>query len=120
MMPGWRLLETPGHTPGHVSFWREEDRVLIPGDMFCTMKPESFFEAALVQKPEVHGPPLYFTSDWNAAGASVRKLARLGAEVVSPGHGKPMAGAVVAESLRDLADRFEEIAVPENVKDTAA
>jgi glyoxylase-like metal-dependent hydrolase (beta-lactamase superfamily II) len=120
VMPRWKLLETPGHTPGHVSFWREEDRVLIPGDAFCTTKPESFFEAALAQKPEVHGPPSYFTSDWNAAGASVRKLAGLNAEVVAPGHGRPMAGAGVAEALRELADRFGEVAVPENVKHEAA
>jgi glyoxylase-like metal-dependent hydrolase (beta-lactamase superfamily II) len=119
-MPGWRLLETPGHTPGHVSFWREEDRVLIPGDAFCTTKPESFFEAALVQNPEVHGPPAYFTSDWIAAGVSVRKLAALGPEVVAPGHGKPMAGVGVAPALTELAERFREIAVPENVKHEAA
>ena len=24
-MPGWRWLHTPGHTPGHVSLWRESD-----------------------------------------------------------------------------------------------
>jgi glyoxylase-like metal-dependent hydrolase (beta-lactamase superfamily II) len=120
MMPGWTLMETPGHTPGHVSFWREEDRVLLPGDAFCTTKPESFFEAALVQKPELHGPPSYFTSDWNAAGLSVRKLAALGAEVVAPGHGKSLAGPGVAEAVRELAARFGEIAVPENVKHEAA
>ena len=119
-MPGWRLLETPGHTPGHVSFWREEDRVLIPGDAFCTTKPESFFEAALAQKPELHGPPSYFTSDWKAAGASVRRLAGLNAEVVAPGHGRPMAGAGVGEALRQLAARFGDVAVPENAKHEAA
>jgi glyoxylase-like metal-dependent hydrolase (beta-lactamase superfamily II) len=63
---------------------------------------------------------LYFTSDWAAAGASVRKLAALGAEAVAPGHGKPMAGANVAEALRKLAARFREVAVPENVKHEAA
>src|SRR3954465_1235504 len=26
---GWRWLSTPGHSPGHVSFWRESDRVLL-------------------------------------------------------------------------------------------
>ena len=30
-MPDWTLLETPGHTPGHVSFWREKDGTLLPG-----------------------------------------------------------------------------------------
>lgn len=119
-MPGWQLIETPGHTPGHVSFWREEDGVLLPGDAFCTTKPESFFEAALVQNPELHGPPSYFTWDWTAAGASVRKLAALRASVVAPGHGKPLAGESVPDAVEELAARFGEVAVPENVKHEAA
>jgi len=39
--------------------------------------------------------------------------------VVAPGHGKPMAGASVPEALRQLAARFDEIAVPENKKPAA-
>src|SRR5688572_15712873 len=27
-MPGWRWVHTPGHTPGHVSFFRDADRAL--------------------------------------------------------------------------------------------
>jgi glyoxylase-like metal-dependent hydrolase (beta-lactamase superfamily II) len=115
-MPGWTLLETPGHTPGHVSFWREEDRTLLPGDAFCTTKPESFFEASLVQHPELHGPPSYFTSDWEMAGRSVKRLSELDPSVVAPGHGKPLAGSGVAEALRKLARDFERVAVPENKK----
>ena len=37
-LPGWRWLHTPGHSPGHVSFWRESDRTLIVGDAFVTTK----------------------------------------------------------------------------------
>ena len=33
---GFTVLETPGHTPGHLSFWRERDRVLIVGDVLTT------------------------------------------------------------------------------------
>ena len=35
-LPGWTLLHTPGHTPGHVSFFRESDGTLLVGDAFCT------------------------------------------------------------------------------------
>src|ERR1700712_117593 len=28
-MDGWRWIHTPGHTPGHVSLWREDDRALV-------------------------------------------------------------------------------------------
>jgi glyoxylase-like metal-dependent hydrolase (beta-lactamase superfamily II) len=113
-LPGWTLIHTPGHTPGHVSFFRESDRTLLVGDAFCTTKPESFFEAALAQQPELHGPPSYFTSDWAAARASVQKLAALNPTSVVPGHGKPIAGAQVPSELQRLAANFDELAVPEN------
>jgi glyoxylase-like metal-dependent hydrolase (beta-lactamase superfamily II) len=117
-LPEWTLLHTPGHTPGHISFFRNEDRTLLVGDAFCTTKPESFFEANLLQHPELHGPPAYFTSDWDAAKSSVLKLAELAPVTVAPGHGKPLAGADVAASLQELAMRFDKVAVPENVKTT--
>ena len=115
-LPEWTLLHTPGHTPGHVSFFRKHDKTLLVGDAFCTTKPESFFEAALAQHTELHGPPAYFTSDWEAAKRSVRKLAALDPAVVAPGHGKPLSGADVAAGLRKLAEDFERIAIPDNMK----
>ena len=119
-LPGWTLLRTPGHTPGHVSFYRESDRTLLVGDAFCTCKPESFFEASIAQTPELHGPPSYFTSDWEAAKESVRKLAALEPKVVIPGHGKPLTGADVPAALHKLADDFVRIAVPENEKSSVS
>lgn len=118
-LPGWTLLHTPGHTPGHVSFFRESDRTLLVGDAFCTTKPESFFDANITQPPELHGPPSYFTQDWTAAKASVRKLAALQPSTVATGHGKPLSGTTVAEKLAQLANQFDQIAVPENLKKSA-
>ncbi len=115
-LPGWTLLHTPGHTPGHVSFFRKSDGTLLVGDAFCTTKPESFFAANFSQPAELHGPPAYFTSDWTAAQRSVRKLAGLHPATVAPGHGKPLAGVEVAAALTTLADDFERIAVPDDVK----
>ncbi len=115
-LPGWTPLHTPGHTPGHVSFFREQDKTLLVGDAFCTTKPESFFEAAIAQQPELHGPPAYFTSDWAAAKASVQRLAGLEPLTVAPGHGKPLTGEGVSNRLYELADAFDEIAVPDNVR----
>jgi glyoxylase-like metal-dependent hydrolase (beta-lactamase superfamily II) len=114
IIPGWQILDTPGHTPGHVSFFRADDRVLLPADAFCTTNPESFFAANITQKTELHGPPAYFTWNWTLARKSVQHLAALDPLVVAPGHGQPLAGAEVPAALRDLAARFEEVAVPAN------
>lgn len=110
-MPGWRWIHTPGHSPGHVSLFRDEDRTLIAGDAFVTTKQESFFES--VFKPRgIHGPPAYFTTDWKEAGDSVRKLAQIKPAVAATGHGAPMSGERLHRELGRLASRFEQIAVP--------
>ena len=110
-LPGWRWIHTPGHTPGHISLFREDDRALIAGDAFVTTKQESAY-AALAQPPVVHGPPAYFTCDWQAAEQSVRRLADLNPEVAATGHGKPLSGPDMRRDLHELADRFREVAVP--------
>ena len=112
-LPGWRWLHTPGHAPGHVSLFRESDRLLLPGDAFCTTNQSSFLAVAS-QKPELTGPPAYYTPDWDAARDSVRKLAVLRPLTVAPGHGLPMSGDQVAGQLDDLARNFDQIARPEH------
>ena len=114
-LPGWRWLHTPGHAQGHISLFRDEDRVLLPGDAFCTTKQESFLAVAK-QTPELHGPPAYYTSDWDAARASVRLLAGLRPTTIAPSHGLPMCGDEVPNQLQRLADDFDRIAVPEHGK----
>ncbi|MFC7398305.1 MBL fold metallo-hydrolase [Chelatococcus sp. GCM10030263] len=110
-MPGWRWIHTPGHSVGHVSLWRAADRTLIAGDAFITTAQESAYAVA-VQKPEMHGPPTYYTVEWDKAGDSVAVLAALAPELVITGHGEPMRGAEMLAALRQLASRFDEIAVP--------
>jgi glyoxylase-like metal-dependent hydrolase (beta-lactamase superfamily II) len=110
-MPGWRWLHTPGHSPGHVSLWRESDRMLIAGDAFITTRQESAY-AAIAQTPEMHGPPMYFTPDWERAQQSVQALAQLSPQTVVTGHGQAMRGPEMRAALNELADRFDEIAVP--------
>lgn len=113
-MPGWQILHTPGHTPGHVSLLRRTDMTLLPADAFCTTKQESFFDAAIAQPPELHGPPAYFTWDWDLARESVQFLATLDPLVIAPGHGKPITGVNTGKALRELAIKFNEVAVPDN------
>lgn len=110
-MPGWRAVFTPGHTAGHVSLFRERDRTLIAGDAVVTTKQESM-TAVLTQRMELHGPPAYFTQDWQASARSVRGLAALEPEVLATGHGVAMRGAPMRAALHHLADHFEEVEVP--------
>lgn len=110
-LPGWRSIHTPGHSPGHISLWREEDKVLIVGDAFVTTKQESAI-SALTQAKVLSGPPKYFTCDWQLAKRSVETLAALLPEVVASGHGKPMQGNQMQEDLKKLASDFDAEAVP--------
>ncbi|MFC4601663.1 MBL fold metallo-hydrolase [Cohnella hongkongensis] len=115
LMPDWRWIHTPGHTEGHVSYYQESSRALIAGDAFVTVKQESVYKV-LLQEPEISGPPKYFTSDWKLAKQSVLKLEALKPEAAVTGHGRPMEGQELSESLRRLADDFDRIALPDEEK----
>ncbi|MCP3740362.1 MBL fold metallo-hydrolase [Rossellomorea sp. BNER] len=111
-MNGWRWVHTPGHTPGHVSLFREEDRSLIVGDAFVTVKQDSLYNV-LTQELEINGPPRYLTTDWEAAWDSVRKLEALKPALAITGHGSPISGNVLSNSLQQLVSDFENIAIPD-------
>ena len=108
----WRYIHTPGHTPGHISLFRESDKILIAGDAFLTVDQESAL-AVLTQEKEVNGPPAYFTTDWEEAKKSVRKLADLKPSFVITGHGQPLSGEKLSKELERLANNFDELAVPD-------
>jgi glyoxylase-like metal-dependent hydrolase (beta-lactamase superfamily II) len=112
---GWKWIHTPGHTPGHVSFFRESDRVLIAGDAFVTVEQESLYKV-LTQQQEMNGPPKYFTTDWEQAKNSVQTLADLQPSLAATGHGVPMNGSKLTEDLNRLAENFDELAVPDHGK----
>src|SRR3954468_12444517 len=77
---GFTVLDTPGHSPGHVSFWRESDGVLICGDVFFNMN-------ILTTAPGLREPPGPFTVDIEQNRASERKVAGLSPRVAGFGHG---------------------------------
>ena len=114
-MPGWTWLHTPGHTPGHFSLWHEPTRTIIAGDAFITTVQESAYAVA-TQKPAMHGPPMYFTPNWQDARDSVQRLAALEPELAVTGHGPAMRGAEMRAALHTLANDFDRIAVPEHGK----
>ena len=82
---GFRVLEVPGHSPGHLAYWRESDRVLILGDVLTNM---NLFTAM----PGLHEPPKGFTPDPARNRQSARRLVEMGIEpeLVCFGHGPPL------------------------------
>ncbi len=89
---GFSVLDTPGHSPGHVSFWREADRTLICGDVFFNLKPPTMV-------PGLRQPPHLFTPDPARNRESERRLAALDPATVGFGHG-PVLRTDAAGKLR--------------------
>lgn len=111
-LKGWTFLDTPGHSPGHVSLWRGADRLLIVGDAFVTTVQERVTGALTLRPRLVHRPPAYYTPDWDGARASVEQLAALEPALAVTGHGDPLGGQELRDELRRLAHNFDEVARP--------
>ena len=102
-LPDWEMLETPGHTPGHVSFFRHGDSALIAGDALTTMNLDSFW-GTILQRRRVCPPPKPATHDWPGTHRSIKLLATLRPFLIAAGHGQPMRAA--AHQLTQLAGNF--------------
>jgi glyoxylase-like metal-dependent hydrolase (beta-lactamase superfamily II) len=88
-----RVVHTPGHSPGSICLWSEEEGLLFSGDT-------------------VYAGPLYAQledSDFAAYKRSMKRLAGLapGLRIVLPGHN---CTPLEAEVLLDMAEGFEDIA----------
>jgi glyoxylase-like metal-dependent hydrolase (beta-lactamase superfamily II) len=101
-LPGWRCVHTPGHTSGHVSLFRDNDRTLLAGDAVITINQQNPFKLAL-HLQEFCGPPLYATTNWDDAMESIRRLADLRPVSIGAGHGLPMSGPEIPARLAKFA-----------------
>ena len=79
---GFEVLDVPGHSPGHVAFWRESDRTPILGDVLNGMN-------LMTAIPGLHEPPRAFTPDPARNRESARRLAELEPRLTLFGHGPP-------------------------------
>ncbi|HEV7329957.1 MAG TPA: MBL fold metallo-hydrolase [Flavisolibacter sp.] len=114
-LPGWQWIHVPGHSPGQVALFRQIDGLLISADALITVKQDSMYKV-LVQKEEVCGPPVYLTTDWDAAYESVKRLEMLRPQTVIPGHGTAMQGEELKQGLERLLQNWNEFAVPDHGK----
>jgi hydroxyacylglutathione hydrolase len=80
---GFSVLDVPGHSRGHVAFWRESDRVLVLGDVLNNMN-------ILTGRRGLYEPKRFFTEDPVRNRESIRKIAALGPDLVVFGHGPPL------------------------------
>ncbi len=102
-LSGWKTVETPGHSPGHVSYFRRSDGVLLAGDAFTNADFESPLGFVLRSK-KLCRPPVPATINWPEAKDSVAKLARLQPTLLAAGHGQPILNT--KGKLKKLADTF--------------
>jgi hydroxyacylglutathione hydrolase len=93
---GFTVLETPGHSAGHVVYWRESDRVLIAGDVVNTMHP-------FTMKRGLREPLDAFTPDPAENRRSIKRIADLEPALLLVGHGPPVRDP---QQLKDLAGRL--------------
>lgn len=80
-----RALHTPGHSPGHLSFWLPWARALLVGDLLAA------HGSTWVGVPE---------GDVSAYLASLSRLGAFGSSLLGPGHG---------EIVHDPAERIEAV-----------
>jgi glyoxylase-like metal-dependent hydrolase (beta-lactamase superfamily II) len=80
---GFQVLDTPGHSPGHVAYWRESDRVLILGDVLNNVNVTTGI-------PGLNDPKPYLTANPEQNRRSAKRLAPLEPKLVLFGHGKPL------------------------------
>ena len=77
------VIDTPGHTAGHISFWRESDRCLITGDVLCNIN--IWNGRVMLREPEA-----FFTLDPAQNRRSARRFLPLEPKLVCFGHGPPL------------------------------
>jgi hydroxyacylglutathione hydrolase len=77
------VIETPGHTVGHISYWREADGLLVVGDVVCNLN--IYTSRVMLREPE-----RIFTLDPARNRLSARRLGALKPKLICFGHGPPL------------------------------
>ncbi|WP_408006665.1 MBL fold metallo-hydrolase [Pseudalkalibacillus sp. A8] len=104
-LPGWKVIETPGHAQGHLSLLREEDGVMIGGDhLIQHISSNALIEPPPIGVPERPKTLLQYRD-------SLRKLLDLEVYTVYPGHGKPVFNpkALIKKRLMKQEERADNI-----------
>ncbi len=93
ILGGLQVIYTPGHAPGHSSFWQPERRLLITGDVVF------YLFNRMTQ------PLAALTADAQENKRSIKKLVALKPDTMLFGHGHPIIGEA-APTLEAFARRI--------------
>jgi len=88
------VFHTPGHTPGSISLYDRQDRVLFVGD------------TARFIKGRLEGPPPRFTQRMDQARTSIERLSSLDFEVMLSGHGEPLRSPDAPKMMNELSKKL--------------
>jgi glyoxylase-like metal-dependent hydrolase (beta-lactamase superfamily II) len=88
------VLHTPGHTPGSISLYDKEGKVLFVGD------------TARFLKGTLEGPPAQFTIDAGQVKTSIERLSKLEFEVMLSGHGDPLKAKDAPQMMAELQKKL--------------
>lgn len=92
VMGGLHVLETPGHAPGHLSFWQPDRRILFCGDTVLNL-------------PFLRQPIRAFSIDMGQNRRSIGRESALNPAVICFGHGEPLM-QYTATRLRKFARKI--------------
>jgi hydroxyacylglutathione hydrolase len=76
----FEVIDTPGHSRGHIALWRAGDKTLVLADVLFNLNP-------FTMKTGLREPPLFLTLDPAQNRDSARKVAELEPELILFGHG---------------------------------
>jgi len=92
---GWRILHTPGHTPGSICLYEQDRHILICGDMLFNKNP-------VTNKLGLQPSFPVLTWDKNKLLESLQKLSKLTIDVICFGHGEPLIQKDAQEQIKVL------------------
>lgn len=90
---GLRVVDIPGHTPGQIALWHENDGVLLCADALFNVEDTLGYD-----------PVPGMTSNRTTAAASLARLAGLGCKDFAPSHGPAILGDAPERIRRFLGD----------------
>jgi len=92
---GLKVVHTPGHTPGSISLFSPQNKLLIVGDTLNK------------RRGILRLPPKIASTDLTQAIDSVKRMAQLDFDILCFGHGRPLTGDVHSKML-DLIEKIKD------------